>query len=1234
MKNANIEEALKQRILLLDGAMGTMIQAHGLSESDYRDERFADWPVDLRGNNDLLSLTQPDIIHDIHEAYLEAGADIIETNSFNSSAIALADYQMESLAAELNIASARLARVAADKFNQANPKQPRWVAGVLGPTNRTASLSPEVTDPAHRNVNFEQLACAYAESAAALIDGGVDLLLLETVFDTLNARAAIYAIETLFEQIGRRLPLVISGTITDASGRTLSGQTCESFWYSIRHARPLAVGLNCALGPAELRQHIDRLASIADCYVSAHPNAGLPNEFGGYDESAEAMATHIAEWAQAGLVNIVGGCCGTTPEHIRALRDAVNDVDARLPPVARPGCHLSGLEVFSIDTNSLFVNVGERCNVTGSALFKHLIAEQDYEAALGVARLQVENGAQIIDINMDEGLLESVGEMRHFLNLIASEPDISRVPIMIDSSRWEVIEAGLQCVQGKSVVNSISLKAGEDEFLLQAKLCQRYGAAVVVMAFDEQGQADNVERRVEICSRAYDLLINKIGFDAEDIIFDPNIFAIATGMPEHNHFGLAYIDATRALKQKLPGALVSGGLSNVSFSFRGNNPVREAIHAVFLYHSIRAGMDMGIVNAGQLAIYEDIPLGLRDAVEDVVLNRDAEATERLLAIADSYREQDSESQTTLAEWRNWAVNDRLRHALVKGITDHIETDTEEAMRLVDSPLQLIEGPLMDGMNTVGDLFGAGKMFLPQVVKSARVMKKAVAWLEPQMQAEKASARSAGKILLATAKGDVHDIGKNIVGVILQCNGYEVIDLGVMVPAETIFEAARNHAVDLIGISGLITPSLEEMTHVAKEMQRQSFQIPLLIGGATTSKMHTAVKIDPHYRQPVVYVADASRCVGVASSLLSETRRTAFLENIEQEYDHFRERFQAKLEQREFLSLTAARSNRLATDWNNYRPPLPTKPGIHRLTDFPLASLLEYIDWTPFFSTWQLRAKFPRVLEHAKFGAEARRLYDDARAMLAQWIESGDIKANAVYGLLSANSVDFDDIEVYSDMDRGQVLTRVTGLRQQAVLPGDRVNLALADFVAPRESGAIDHIGAFAVTAGIGLDRLVREYEQDHDVYRVMMAKALCDRLAEAFAEYLHRHVRIEAWGYANDEQLDNAALIKEQYRGIRPAPGYPANPDHRQKTAIWDLLEVEQATGIVLTESRAMWPAASVSGWYFSHPQSQYFAVGKVARDQVIDYARRQGMTLEQAETNLAPNLGYQPQQQNALAVA
>jgi len=1228
-----LTEALQNRILLLDGAMGTMIQTHELSEQDYRGERFADWAQELRGNNDLLSLTQPQIISDIHEAFLEAGADIIETNSFNSTSIAQADYGLETLIEELNEASAQLARAAADRYNQLTPDQPRWVAGVLGPTSRTASLSPDVRDPAFRNVDFEQLVSTYAEATHGLIRGGVDLLLIETVFDTLNARAAIFALESVFDELGRRLPLMISGTITDASGRTLSGQTSEAFWYSIRHARPISVGLNCALGPTELRQHIETLAGIADCFVSAHPNAGLPNEFGGYDESAADMAAHIGEWAGSGLVNIVGGCCGTTPAHIRALRVAVEGITTRQPQQPPAACRLSGLEPFAIDSESLFVNVGERSNVTGSAVFKRLIVEQDYEAALKVARQQVENGAQIIDINMDEGLLDSVAEMRHFLRLVASEPDISRVPIMIDSSRWEVIEVGLQNVQGKSVVNSISLKEGEDEFRRQARLCQRYGAAVVIMAFDEQGQADSAEHRIAICERAYRILVDELNFDSSDIIFDPNIFAIATGMSEHNHFGIAFIEATRAIKQRLPGALVSGGLSNVSFSFRGNNPVREAIHAVFLYHAIQAGLDMAIVNAGQLTIYDEIPLSLRDAVEDVVLNRDPEATERLLAIAEAYRGLDASNETTLEEWRELPVFERLKHALVKGIADHIVADTAEALQQVDAPLQLIEGPLMDGMNIVGDLFGSGKMFLPQVVKSARVMKKAVAWLEPLMEADQARNNSAGKILLATARGDVHDIGKNIVGVVLQCNGYEVIDLGVMVPAETILTIAREQQVDLIGVSGLITPSLEQMSHLAKEMQRQGFATPLLIGGATTSKMHTAVKIDPHYEAPVVYVADASRCVNVASRLLG-SRRDEFCTDVVREYDHFRERFQAKLEQREFLSLAAARANRLETNWNSYQPPVPAHSGIQQLIDFPLGKLREYIDWTPFFSAWELRAKYPRVLEHERYGAEARKLFADAGQMLDEWIATGKVSANAVFGLLPANSVDSDDIEIYRNESRDETAARVVGLRQQTPHPGDRANLSLADFIAPRDSGVSDYIGAFAVTAGIGLEQLVADYEQEQDVYNAMLAKALADRLAEAFAEYLHHHVRTEAWGYASNEALGQAEIIKEQYRGIRPAPGYPANPDHQQKLVIWDLLEVEQATGISLTESLAMWPASAVSGWYFSHPESDYFAVGKIAQDQVADYARRAAVSSTAAEENLAPNLGYLADAENDRRVA
>ena len=1230
---ASLTLGLQNRILLLDGAMGTMIQAHDLSEQDFRGERFADWPQELRGNNDLLSLTQPQIISDIHEAFLEAGADIIETNSFNSTAIAQADYGLETVIAELNEASARLARAAVDRYNRLTPHQPRWVAGVLGPTSRTASLSPDVRDPAFRNVDFEQLVSTYSEAAHGLIRGGVDLLLIETVFDTLNARAAIFAVESVFDELGRRQPLMISGTITDASGRTLSGQTSEAFWYSIRHARPLAVGLNCALGPTELRQHIETLAGIADCFVSAHPNAGLPNEFGGYDESAADMADHIGEWASSGLVNIVGGCCGTTPEHIRALRKAVDGIKVRRPKKLDAACRLSGLEPFTIDNTSLFVNVGERSNVTGSAVFKKLIVEQDYEAALKVARQQVENGAQIIDINMDEGLLDSVEEMRHFLRLVASEPDISRVPIMIDSSRWEVIETGLQNVQGKSVVNSISLKEGEDEFRRQARLCQRYGAAVVIMAFDEQGQADSAEHRIAICERAYRILVDELGFDSSDIIFDPNIFAIATGMSEHNHFGIAFIEATRAIKQRMPGALVSGGLSNVSFSFRGNNPVREAIHAVFLYHAIQAGLDMAIVNAGQLTIYDEIPLALRDAVEDVVLNRDPEATERLLVIAEGYRGLESNNEDTVEEWRELPVFERLKHALVKGIADHIVADTAEALQQVEVPLQLIEGPLMDGMNIVGDLFGSGKMFLPQVVKSARVMKKAVAWLEPLMEADLARNNSAGKILLATARGDVHDIGKNIVGVVLQCNGYEVIDLGVMVPAETILTTAREQQVDLIGVSGLITPSLEQMSHLAKEMQRQDFTTPLLIGGATTSKMHTAVKIDPHYEAPVVYVADASRCVNVASRLLG-SRRAEFCADVVAEYDHFRERFQAKLEQREFLSLEAARANQLETNWNSYQPPVPVHSGIQQLIDFPLDKLRDYIDWTPFFSAWELRAKYPRVLEHERYGAEARKLMADAEMMLDEWITSGKVRANAVFGLLPANSIDSDDIEIYRDESRDELAAKVIGLRQQTPHPGDRANLALADFIAPRDSGVKDYIGAFAVTAGIGLEQLVVAYEQEQDVYNAMLAKALADRLAEAFAEYLHHHVRTEAWGYAHNEALDQAEIIKEQYRGIRPAPGYPANPDHQQKLVIWELLEVKQTTGISLTESLAMWPASAVSGWYFSHPESEYFAVGKIDRDQVADYAHRRAVSLTAAEENLAPNLGYVANAENDRRVA
>ena len=1220
-----LSQALAQRILVLDGAMGTMIQSHQLEETDYRGDRFAEWTTDLRGNNDLLSLTQPHIIKGIHEAYLRAGADIVETNTFNTTSIAMADYAMESLVIELNQTSAKLAREAADKYTALTPDQPRFVAGVIGPTNRTASLSPDVEDPAFRNVSFDQLVESYSEATRALIAGAVDLLMIETVFDTLNAKAAIFAVEQVFDELQIRLPLMISGTITDASGRTLSGQTTEAFWNSVRHAKPISIGLNCALGPKELRQYIEELSRIADTNVSVHANAGLPNAFGGYDETPDSMAEHAADWASNGLINIVGGCCGTNQDHIAEIRKAVDGLPPRQIPDIKPACRLSGLEPCTIDAESLFVNVGERTNVTGSAVFKRLIVEENYEAALGVARQQVENGAQIIDINMDEGLLDSVAVMHRFLNLIAGEPDISKVPIMIDSSRWDVIEAGLKCVQGKCVVNSISMKAGVAEFIHHAKLCLRYGAAVVVMAFDEDGQADTVERKVEICARAYDILVNQLGFEPEDIIFDPNIFAIATGMDEHNDYGLAFIEATREIKKTLPGAMISGGLSNVSFSFRGNNPVREAIHSVFLYHAIPAGMTMGIVNAGQLAIYADIDPVLREAVEDVVLNRNNEATERLLTIANDFQGNGKKNVAAKLEWRDWPVNKRLEHALVHGIADFVIDDTAEALEAADGlPLNLIEGPLMDGMNIVGDLFGAGQMFLPQVVKSARVMKKSVAWLEPIMEAQQATAKKKStKIILATAKGDVHDIGKNIVGVVLQCNGFEIVDLGVMVNAETIFQAARDHQADIIGVSGLITPSLEEMTHVAKEMQRQGFEIPLLIGGATTSKMHTAVKIDPHYQQPVVYVADASRSVAVVNQLMSQTKREPFLQALSEEYDHYRERFAAKVEKRQFLSLSAARANRLATNWTSYTPPQPPKLGVQALIDFPLETLVEFIDWTPFFHTWQLRAKYPRILEDETLGEQARLLFDDAKAMLQRFIESGEIKANAVFGLLPANSVNHDDIEVYSGGSRETVRATIVGLRQQSVHPTDSPNLSLSDYIAPRETEIDDTIGAFAVTAGIGLDKVVAKFEQEHDVYNSIMAKALADRLAEAFAEYLHEQIRKVHWGYAADESLDVQERIKEKYRGIRPAPGYPANPDHTQKELIWDLLEVEKHTQISLTETLAMLPAASVSGWYFSHPESRYFGVGKIDYDQVCDYAKRQDIEIEVAERKLAASIGY-----------
>ena len=1216
-----ITAAAKQRILILDGAMGTMIQRHSLEEQDFRGPRFADWHTDLKGNNDLLSLTQPDIICDIHRAYLEAGADIIETNTFNSTRVSQADYQMEELSREINVASAILARKAAEEFS--TPDRPRFVAGILGPTSRTASLSPDVNDPGARNVTFDELVDNYTESTEALIEGGVDLIMVETIFDTLNAKAALFAVQLVFEQQNIDLPIMISGTITDASGRTLSGQTPEAFWNSVRHSKPISVGLNCALGPKELRPHLLEISTVADCLVSAHPNAGLPNEFGGYDLDAQTMAETVAEFASAGLLNIVGGCCGTTPEHIAAIAKAVADIAPRQVPEIAPACRLSGLEPFTITENSLFVNVGERCNVTGSAVFKRLILEENYDAALEVARQQVINGAQIIDVNMDEGMLDSLPAMVKFLNLIAGEPDISRVPIMVDSSKWEVIEAGLKCIQGKSVVNSISLKEGEAEFIEKASLCKKHGAAIVVMAFDEEGQADNIERRKQISQRSYDILVNDIGFPAEDIIFDPNVFAVATGIEEHNRYGLDFIEACGWIKHNLPHALISGGISNVSFSFRGNNPVREAIHSVFLYHTIREGLTMGIVNAGQLAVYDDLPEELRQVVEDVVLFRTPEGTENLLAIADKYRGDGStQAKTEDLSWREGTVNRRLEHALVKGITAFIEADTEEARQQAERPLQVIEGALMDGMNIVGDLFGSGKMFLPQVVKSARVMKQAVAYLQPFIEAEKDQAASTnGKILMATVKGDVHDIGKNIVGVVLQCNNYEVIDLGVMVPAEKILTTARELNVDIIGLSGLITPSLDEMVTLGKEMQRQGFDIPLLIGGATTSKAHTAVKIAPTYsHNQTIYVSDASRAVGVASKLISKESRDAFIAEIQRDYDAVRLRTANRTSRGTLFAYSDAVKQKPQLNWRDYQPEIPNNLGVTVLDDYPLDALVPYIDWTPFFITWDLVGKYPKILNDEVVGEAAQNLFADAQALLADIVENKRLKARAVFGLWPANSVNHDDIEVYNS--DGSTIASLHHIRQQIQKPGASEELAsLADFIAPKESGLTDYIGAFAVTTGIGADELASEYEAQHDDYNAIMVKALADRLAEAFAEHLHERVRLEYWGYAADEALDNESLIKEKYRGIRPAPGYPACPDHTEKGTLFELLDVTNTIGLELTDSYAMSPAAAVSGWYFGHPDSSYFNTGKIAPDQVESLAQRKGISVAELERWLTPVL-------------
>jgi len=1216
-----ILDAAQQRILVLDGAMGTMIQRHTLEEEHFRGECFADWHTDLKGNNDLLSLTQPEIICDIHRAYLEAGADIIETNTFNSTQVSQADYQMEAISREINVASALLARKAADEF--ATPERPRFVAGILGPTSRTASLSPDVNDPGARNVTFDQLVENYTESTHALIEGSVDLIMVETIFDTLNAKAALFAVQQVFEELGIELPIMISGTITDASGRTLSGQTPEAFWNSVRHSNPVSVGLNCALGPKELRPHLLEISTVANTLVTAHPNAGLPNEFGGYDLDPVNMAETVAEFASAGLLNIVGGCCGTTPEHIRAIADAVATIRPRQIPTIEPACRLSGLEPFTITSESLFVNVGERCNVTGSAVFKRLILEENYDAALAVARQQVINGAQIIDVNMDEGMLESLPAMVTFLNLIASEPEISRVPIMVDSSKWEVIEAGLKCIQGKSVVNSISLKEGEAEFIEKAKLCKKHGAAIVVMAFDEDGQADNLERRQQICQRSYDMLVNEIGFPAEDIIFDPNVFAVATGIEEHNRYGLDFIEASGWIKQNLPHALISGGISNVSFSFRGNNPVREAIHSVFLYHAIREGLSMGIVNAGQLAVYDDLPTELRDIVEDVVLFRTPAGTDNLLAIADKYRGDGStQAKTEDLTWREGNVNRRLEHALVKGITEFIEEDTEEARQGAERPLHVIEGALMDGMNIVGDLFGSGKMFLPQVVKSARVMKQAVAYLQPYIEDEKDAAASAsGKILMATVKGDVHDIGKNIVGVVLQCNNYEVIDLGVMVPAQKILDAAKEHNVDIIGLSGLITPSLDEMVTLGKEMQRQDFNVPLMIGGATTSKAHTAVKIAPGYKNnQAIYVSDASRAVGVASKLISKENRNDFIAEIQLDYDAVRLRTANRTPRGTLFAYSDAVKQKPQLNWRDYQPEIPNQLGVTVLDDYPLEALVPYIDWTPFFITWDLVGKYPKILNDEVVGEAATNLFADAQALLKDIIDNKRLTARAVFGLWEANTVNHDDIEVYAS--DGSTTATLHQIRQQIQKPGASEELAsLADFIAPKESGLTDYMGGFAVTTGIGAHELAAEYEAQHDDYNSIMVKALADRLAEAFAEHLHHRVRTEYWGYATDEALDNEALIKEKYRGIRPAPGYPACPDHTEKASLFKLLNATEHTGLELTESFAMTPAAAVSGWYFGNPDAKYFNTGKIAPDQVESLAQRKGFSLPDMERWLTPIL-------------
>ena len=1226
-----LQNILRDRILILDGAMGTMIQQHNLSEDDFRSERFKDHPHDLKGNNDLLSITQPEIIKKIHRAYFEAGADIVETNTFSATAISQADYKMENLAYEINLAAAKIAKEVSSEFNDKGNEKPRFVAGALGPTNKMLSLSPNVNDPGYRAVTFDQMVNSYYDAVRGLVDGGVDILLIETIFDTLNAKSAIFACEKYLEEKGLDLPIMISGTIVDQSGRTLSGQTTEAFYISVSHVKNLlSIGLNCALGAKQMRPFVEDLSNISDKFLSVYPNAGLPNELGNYDETPEIMSGILKDFLENGFVNIVGGCCGTTPDHIKAIMEIVKHYKPRIPQKKNPFLCLSGMEPVIFRPESNFMNIGERTNVTGSKKFARLIKESKFEDALSVAKDQVEGGAQIIDVNMDEGMLDSEEVMKKFLNLIASEPDIAKLPVMIDSSKWSVIEAGLKCLQGKGIVNSISLKEGEEVFKEHARKILRYGAATIVMAFDEKGQADTYKRRMEICKRAYNILTKEVNFPPQDIIFDPNILAIATGIEEHNNYAIDYIETTKWIKQNLPLAKVSGGVSNLSFSFRGNNTVREAMHSAFLFHAIKAGMDMGIVNAGQLEVYEEIPKELLNKVEDVILNRKPDATERLIDYAESIKNKDrsgTEKETKKDEWRNTSVEERLKHALVKGVVDFISDDVEEAREKYSRPLEVIEGPLMEGMNLVGDLFGAGKMFLPQVVKSARVMKKAVAQLIPFIEAEKEkdplSSRNRGKVLIATVKGDVHDIGKNIVGVVLGCNNYEVIDLGVMVHSEKILEAAINENVDVVGLSGLITPSLDEMVHVASEMERRGMTQPLLIGGATTSRIHTAVKIAPKYSGAVIHVLDASRSVPVVSSLLRENgEKEKFIKEKKEEYDKLKDDHLKRISEKNYIAIEQARENRLRIDWDKAEIKKPNRLGVEVINDFTLEDLKSYIDWTPFFLTWELKGKYPAIFEDKKYGKEAKKLFNDAEKLLGEIISKKLLKANGVAGIFPANSIN-DDIEIYSDERRIGVKRVLHTLRQQMIKSASQPNYALADFIAPKENKVNDYIGMFAVTSGLGIEKIVKEYENQHDDYNSILVKALADRLAEAFAEYLHEKVRKEIWGYSQEEKLSNEELIKEKYIGIRPAPGYPAQPDHTEKPIIFSLLDVEKNTGIKLTESLAMYPAASVCGLYFSNPEAKYFNVGKIGKDQVLDYHRRKGMSIEETEKWLSPVLNY-----------